>query len=161
MGGGACLKFKIIGVPVSQSHASPVSRWRSVTVDKLNFSQNLSGVGPQHHLHSKCEPNTHLVRGSMANAGNILHNRANSIPCLHVRCRFRFPLPKLQSDSALSVYVTALSPPSVRWLDGWCGAGDNLVWAGLLYQTEYRSKLKLSRSTKSDVVRLTNNYSCV
>ncbi len=32
------------------------SRWRSVTVDKLKFSQNLSGVGPQHHLHSKCEP---------------------------------------------------------------------------------------------------------
>ncbi len=49
--------------------------------------------------------------------------------------------------------VTTLSPPSVRWLDGWCGAGYNLG-AGLLYQAEYRSKLKLSGSTKSDVVSL-------
>ncbi len=56
-------------------------------------------------------------------------------------------------NSALSVYVTALSPPSVCWLVGWFGAGDNLA-ASLLYQTEYRSKLKLSGSTKSDVVRL-------
>ncbi len=55
--------------------------------------------------------------------------------------------------NALSVYVTALSPPSVRWLDGCFGAGDNLG-DGLLYQTEYRSELKLSGSTKSDVVRL-------
>ncbi len=54
---------------------------------------------------------------------------------------------------ALNVYVTALSQPSVHWLDGWCGAGDNLV-AGLLYQTECRSELKLSGSTKSDIVRL-------
>ncbi len=37
------------------------------------------------------------------------------------------------------------APPSVRWLDGWCGAGDNLG-AGLLYQAEYRSEL--SGSTK-------------
>ncbi len=49
--------------------------------------------------------------------------------------------------------VTTLSPPSVRWLDGWCGAGYNLG-AGLLYQAEYRSKLKLSGNTKSDVVSL-------
>ncbi len=45
--------------------ASPGSCWRSVPVDKFNFSQNLSGVGPQHHLHSKCEPNTLLVRASV------------------------------------------------------------------------------------------------
>ncbi len=31
----------------------PRSRWWLVTGNKLNFSQNLSGVGPQHHLHSK------------------------------------------------------------------------------------------------------------
>ncbi len=43
--------------------ASPGSRWRYVTVDILNFSQNLSVVGPQHH--SKCEPNFLLVRASV------------------------------------------------------------------------------------------------
>ncbi len=53
----------------------------------------------------------------------------------------------------LSIYATALSPPSVRWLDGWCRAGDNLA-AGLLYQTEYRSELKLSGSTKSNLFKL-------
>ncbi len=52
--------------------ASPVSRWRSVTVDKLNFSQNLSGVWPQHHLHSKYEPNTLLVRASVGKCREYL-----------------------------------------------------------------------------------------
>ncbi len=32
-----------------------------------------------------------LFRLQFANAGNILPNRTNSILCLHVRCRFRFP----------------------------------------------------------------------
>ncbi len=61
----------------------------------------------------------------------------------------------------LSVFVTALSPPSICWLDGWCGAGDNLG-AGLLYQTEYRSELKLNTKSEPSQARLkwcqSNNF---
>ncbi len=53
-----------------------------------------------------------------------------------------------------SMSLLSARPLFVGWTTGVdCGAGDNLG-AGLLYQTEYRSEQKLSKSTKSDVVRL-------
>ncbi len=105
----------------------PVSSWRSVMVDKLNFSQNLSGVGPQHHLlkmwtkHSSISSFSWQMLGIFSTTERIASRVSMSTVVLDI------PNLNCNLKSALSVYVTALF---VGWT---AGAEPEIIWELVCY----------------------------